>query len=328
MSGGKYGVRLPLPQLDLKLKKYLKNNRYDLVHCHSPVTLSKTALRYCKRNNIPIVFTVHTKYHEEINRSVKLRFLQKFALNFLLSSIRKMDYIWTCSEGLKNVLKEDYKIDKPCEVVSNGTDMYQFDTPKVEKRATELKNSLKRSDDEIILLFAGRLVVVKNISLILKTAAVLKDRGIPARLVLVGDGDYKNNLVKEGEELGISDRLEFVGSITDRAELAAYYKAADYFLFPSTFDNAPLSLRESEAMGTPSVVVENSFSSEGITDCENGFIAKATPEEWADKIEFCLNRPDVYEKVCRASKDIAPSWDDVVSVVWEKYREILRLSAQ
>ncbi|MCM1306100.1 MAG: flippase-like domain-containing protein [Bacteroides sp.] len=326
MSGGKYGVRLPLPQLDLKLKKYLRENRYDLVHCHSPVTLSKTALKYCKRNGIPIVFTVHTKYHEEINRSVKLKPLQKFALGFLLSSIRKMDYIWACSEHCKEVLKDVYKIDRPCDVVPNGTDLFNADSERINERAAEIAAAIKRTDDERLFLFVGRLVVVKNISLILKTFACLREKGIQARLVLVGDGDYKERLIKEADELGISDYCEFVGRVTDRAELAAYYKAADYFLFPSTFDNASLTVREAEAMGTPCVVVENSSSSEGIVDCENGFTAENSPDAWADKIEFIENNREIYLRVSeRCSKNVQ-SWDEVMDIVWSKYKEIIRLS--
>lgn len=323
MSGGKYGVRLPLPQLDMKLKSYLRKNRYDLVHCHSPVTMSKTALKYCKRNNIPIVFTVHTMYHEEINRSVKLKYLQRFALNFLLSSIRQMDYLWATTKTCKQKVKDLYKIDMPCEVMPNGTDLAGVNAEEVSVLAENLKNELNLGENETVLLYVGRLVVVKNISLILKSAGILKEKGKKFRLLIVGDGDYKDKLVAEADNLDLNDTVKFIGSVNDRVSLAAYYKIADYFVFPSTFDTAPLSAREAEAMGTPCVMVRGSSAGENIRDCENGFLIEATAEALADKIEYAEAHPEIYQKTAENCKKLAPDWSEVLEKVWEKYREII-----
>ncbi|MDE7372487.1 MAG: flippase-like domain-containing protein, partial [Clostridia bacterium] len=325
VSGGKFGVRLPLPALDRKLKKYLRKNRYDLVHCHSPVTLSRTALKYCSRYKVPIVFTVHTMYHEEINRSVGLSCIQRFALNFLLDSIKQMDYLWATTEHCKNSVRKLYKIDLPCDVVPNGTDMYDLDGAETDAAASEIRDRLRITDDERVLLFVGRLVVVKNVSMTIKTAALLKQRGIKIRLIIVGDGDYKDTLVKECEELKVDDITTFVGRITDRAELAAYYKLADYYLIPSTFDTAPLATREAEALGTPCMMVEGSSASEGVTDCENGFLAEKTAEAWADKIEFVESNPEIYQAVAQNCKSLAPSWEEVITTVYEKYKDIIAL---
>ncbi len=323
VSGGKYGVRLPLPQFDTKLKKYLRENRYDLVHCHSPVTLSKTALKYCKRYDIPIVFTVHTMYHEEINRSVKVKFLQRFALNFLLSSIRQMDYLWATTEKCKQNVKDIYKIDMPCDVMPNGTDLTAIDKSNAKLLADDLKNKYSITENEKVFIFVGRLVVVKNVSMILSVAAILNKRGMKFRLFIVGDGDYKDNLVKETEKLGLTDCVEFIGRITDRETLAAYFKLADYFLMPSTFDTAPLAAREAEAMGTPCVMMKGSSASEGLVDCENGFLGGDTAESWADKIEFAENNPEIYQKVVENCKNLAPSWDEIADAVWARYKEII-----
>lgn len=323
MSGGKFGVRLPLPQFDFKLKKYLRENRYDIVHCHSPVTLSKTALKYCKRYEIPIVFTVHTMYHDEINRSVKLRFLQRFALNFLLSSIRKMDYLWATTESCKKSVEEIYNIHLPCDVMPNGTDMYELDGAKIDEAVAKLRTRLNFKDGERILLFAGRLVVVKNVTMALRAAALLKERGMNIRLLIVGDGDYRETLEKECKEFGADDITTFVGRVSDRTELAAYYKLADYYLMPSTFDTAPLAAREAEALGTPCVMVEGSLASEGIIDGENGFLAEKTAEAWADKIEHIENNPEIYQQAAENCKNLAPSWDEVIELVYAKYKEII-----
>lgn len=323
MSGGKYGVRLPLPMLDLRLKKYLKENHYDIIHCHSPVTLSRTMLRYARRNNIPVVFTVHTKYHEEINRSVKLKCLQKFALNFLLYSIMRMDYVWAVSNGSKECLQQIYKVDAPCEVVKNGTEKIVVEPEKLDLLVKRLKEKYAISD-EVVFSFVGRVVVVKNISMLLETMKLLKEKGLKFKFLIVGDGDYRKKLEKQAKELGVDDVVVFVGQVADRELLAAYYKMADYFLFSSTFDTFSLSAKEAAMMGTPSLLVKDSSSAEGIVDGENGFLAELSPEAWANKIFEVQNNPSVYNKVVSNLDSVYTTWEQMMDVVLEKYKEIVK----
>ncbi len=323
LSGGKYGVRLPLPAFDLRLKKYLKENHYDVIHCHSPVTLSRTMLRYAKKNDIPIVFTVHTKYHEEINRSVKLKCLQKFALNFLLYSIRRMDYVWSVSSGSQDCLKNVYGVDLPCEVVKNGIEKIAVQPEKLDMLVKEIKEKHAISN-EVTFLFVGRVVLVKNISMLLETMKLLKEKGLKFKFLIVGDGDYRKKLEKQSKELGIDDLVVFVGQVLDKELLAAYYKTADYFLFSSTFDTFSLSSKEAAMMGTPSILVRGSASAEGIIDGENGFLAEQTKEAWADKIIEVQNNKDVYDKVVSNLDSVYATWDEVMDDVLEKYKEIIR----
>lgn len=326
MSGGKFGVRLPLPMLDPKLRKHFKENRYDLIHCHSPVTLAKYVLKIAKKQNIPVLFTLHSHFHEEINRSVKIRCLQKFALNFLLSTIKKMDYVWAVSEGSRRTLKELYHVDLPCEVMINGTDSYPIDRGKLEdlKKDIMLEHGVK--PDETVLLFVGRLVVVKNISLVLKTLRLLLDRGEKARLILVGDGDNRKALEKECVSLGVKDNVTFTGSIEDRDRLSAYYACADFFTLPSTFDTYSLSLHEAAAMGLPPIAVKGSCAAEGVVDGHNGYLAEIDASLWADRIQAALQDKEQYANVkINCSTELCRSWKEVTDEALEKYKEMVVL---
>ncbi|MFA6865966.1 MAG: glycosyltransferase [Clostridia bacterium] len=324
LSGGKYGVRLPLPMFDIKLKKYLKHNKYDLIHCHSPATLGKLAVKLAKKQNIPIIFTVHTRYHEEINRAVKSKFLQKFALNFLLSTIKKMDYLWAVSDGNRVCLHEKYNIDLPCEVMRNGTDIKDSDSVKVLEEKTKLINKLGLNKDDKILLFVGRLVLVKNIGMLFDIMKILKDKGENYKLIIIGDGDYKSNLMRKSHNLNLDDCVYFVGNISNRDKLSAYYLASQLFVFPSTFDSCPLVIKESVAMDLPLLVVKNSSSSEEVIDGHNGFVAENEPNIWADKILDIFSNTEVYNEVKNnCKKDLYQSWDDIVDNVFEKYQQII-----
>ena len=54
-----------LPKFDKKLKKYLKENKFDIIHIHSPFTMCGFFAKYAKKHNIPSVFTFHTKFKED-----------------------------------------------------------------------------------------------------------------------------------------------------------------------------------------------------------------------------------------------------------------------
>ncbi len=327
MSGGKYGVRLPLPILDRKLKKHLKENQYDIIHLHSPVTLGKYALKYAKKHNIPTVITIHTMYHDEINRSVKTPFLQRFALNFLLSTIKKCDYIWAVSQGSRDCLHNTYQIDKPCDVVRNGTD---YDYPQSNddvryKMAQDILRNLGISQDDFVLLTTSRIVMVKKIQLVIDAVAILKERGINVKYVIVGDGDYKAELEKQVKKLHLEDCVIFVGGINDHQLLSAYYLIGDLFCFPSTFDTCGLVVLEAAAMQLPSLVTQGSASSEKFIDGHNGYLAELAPTAYADKISEIIKTKDNLKEIGQnAQKEIYTSWNDVIKIVYNKYLDIVK----
>lgn len=325
MSGGKYGVRLPLPRFDRKLKKHFKENKYDIIHCHSCVTLARYVLKYAKKHNIPVIFTLHTKFHEEINRSLKLKCLQKATLNYLLNAIKKMDYVWAVSEGNKQSLRDDYNLHMPCEIMENGTDMVPLTEAKEKELTKSIREELKIQDDEKILLFVGRLVVVKNLSVVLKAMQKLKDSKTKYRLVFVGGGDYQEELEKEVADLGITDCVTFAGCVYDREKLSAYYRLADLFVFPSIFDTSSLTIKESASMDLPFLTIKGCSTAEPIVDNHNGFLAENTPESWAEKLEFIFNNEDVYKTVkSNCKKELYRSWKMACEEALVRYKEIIK----
>lgn len=325
MSGGKFGVRLPLPMFDVKLHKFLKENHYDIIHVHSPVTLARTIVRYAKKNNIPVLFTAHTKFHEEINRSVHLKCLQNFALNFILSPIKKMDYIWSVSDGMTDCIHNDYKIDLPCKTVRNGIEIVNPDKSYIDNIKSSLYKKYNIQSDEKLLLFVGRVVVVKNISFLVDSLKVLIDRGEKYRLIIAGDGDYMNQLKSQVEKLGLQNKVIFVGMIRDKDLLSAYYNICDLFVFASTFDTFGLVTREAASFHLPTLFAKDSIAAEQIIDNHNGFIGELDKEKWADRIVEIFRNKEVLENVKNTcSLELYESWEQVIDKVLVMYKEIIK----
>ena len=322
ISGGIFGPRLPVPVFDGKLRKYLKEQTFDLIHCHSPATLAKYVVKYAKRKKIPLVFTAHTKYHEEINRFLKLNFLQKAILDYTLSSVRKMDYYWAVSDGIKEILQQKYGVEKPCKVMRNGTDM-KPDTadPAV---VADIRAKYGLTNEDFVLMSAGRIVSIKNFQTVITAVGLLRDRGLSVKMLLVGDGDYKHHLSELIKRLGLTDRVFLIPKTDDRPLLAAHYACADVVPLASTFDTSSLVIREGFAFGKPALVVENSAPAEGIVDEVNGYLCENTAEAFADKIEKIASDKDALKVVSdNCFRDLYTPWEKIVDSVVKEYGKII-----
>ena len=119
---GLEGYRLALPGFDKKLLKFLKEEKFDIIHVHSPFGMGKYAIKMGKKLGIPVVATMHTKYYDDILRIVKLKSIAKITLHSLMKVYKKADSVWTVSKGAAQTLKE-YGYNGEVTVVPNGTEL-------------------------------------------------------------------------------------------------------------------------------------------------------------------------------------------------------------
>lgn len=104
--------------------------------------------------------------------------------------------------------------------------------------------------DKNVLLYVGRLVEVKNLKFLLEVFALYLPANNNAVLVLVGDGDKKNELLEHVSRLGIQEHVIFAGRYEHDA-LYAWYPVADYFILPSTWEPFGAVVNESLIAGVP-----------------------------------------------------------------------------
>ena len=113
--------------------------------------------------------------------------------------------------------------------------------------------------------------------------------------------------------------------LTEREKVTRYYAAADLFLFPSLYDNAPLVVREAAALHTPSVMAEGATASTILKDGENGFLVENDPDKMAQLLRELIHDPERVHRVgVQASKTIVRSWEDCVEEVLDRYNALLK----
>ncbi|MCR4661747.1 MAG: glycosyltransferase [Clostridia bacterium] len=322
LNGGIFGPRLALPHFDIKLHKYLKTHTFDLIHVHSPATLAKYIISYAKKRNIPIVFTAHTKYHVEINRFFKTKFFQKLFLNYTISAVRKSDYIWAVSDGVRDVFKNEYLIDKEYKVFRNGTDM---DISYIDDRnILKIKLRYNINENDFVIVTAGRIVSIKNFQILVEAVHLLHDTCPNVKLIIIGDGNYKKTLENMVKEYNLEENIFFVGKTNDRKELATYYYCSNITALASTFDTSSLIIKEGFAFSKPTLVVANSAPAEGIIDNQNSYLAECDANSFAEKIKYIISNRDKYNEVCEnCYNSLYTPWKKITPEVLKEYLNII-----
>ena len=315
------GYRCALPAIDSRLKKFLKENNFDIIHIHSPFTMCSFFAKYGKKHNIPTIFTFHTKYKEDFERTLKTKSLQKFMMKYIMNNINKVDYVWTVSDGAAECLKE-YGYKNDIKVIRNGTDLvYPNNDVELIKQVRKL---YKLKEDDFVLLSVGRIVENKKLQLLIDALKIVKEKNRKFKLLIVGAGSYEKELKEKVAKSQLQNEIIFTGKIMDRELLSAHYLAADLFAFPSTFDTASLAPIEAAALKLPTIMNKNCSTAEIITNNVNGVLVEESPESWSEKICELIDNRSILENMKKITyKEVYRSWDSVAEEVAKNYKLII-----
>jgi glycosyltransferase involved in cell wall biosynthesis len=134
------------------------------------------------------------------------------------------------------------------EVVPLGIDLSAYEDDGSKRAA--FRGEVNASDGEFLIGFAGRLTEIKNVPLLLEAAAEYfnSPEVPPTRFIIAGDGHLRGSLEKEAKDLGISERVVFLGN---REDPDVVYAGLDLVALTSLNEGTPLSLIEAMASGRP-----------------------------------------------------------------------------
>ncbi len=312
--------RLGLPRFDFELHQRLRDIPFDLLHCHSPFSAGRYALRLARRRDIPIVATFHSKYREDFSRAVRQPAIVKLMVRHIVDFYSAVDEVWIPQPAVEETLRE-YGYTGPVTVMENGTDF--IDGTEIDIVRQEARKKLGHDNDKPVFLFVGQLILEKNLPLVIETLGALRETDFTA--YFVGQGYAAEQLEQLAGRYGIAGNVHFTGTIYDRQLLKNYYAAADLFLFPSLYDNAPLVVREAAAMHTPSLLVESSTAAEIIRDGINGFLTENNKNAMVSKIREVIADRAILRTVGRnASGSISRPWEDIIDTVKQRYVHIMQ----
>ncbi len=254
-SGLKYWKELKKKALEI-----LDENEIDIVHLHLPKLVHFLGKDIKKRNK-KLVMTLSGDPIFEVS---SLGFFTKLKTKqFWNSTIKYPDIICPVSNWLSNQIQKNNEI-KNLQVVHNAIDIEKLDGP-----YNNIRKKHNIDSREFVILTISRLAEVKGLDVLINAFSIfIKNQQIPSKLIIIGKGELKNNLVNLAKKLDISQNiifLEFVSNLGD------YISNSDVFVMTSNYEPFGMTAAEAGAVGKPVIVSKIGGLIEIIEDGKSGF---------------------------------------------------------
>ena len=314
------GYRAGLP-FSPEIQNSLEGDGFDIIHSHCPISSTLLARLLRERIDVPLVMTYHTKFDIDIANAIRSKILQEEAKRLLVQNIAACDEVWTVSRGAgENLRSLGYAGDYI--VMPNGVD---FPRGRVEDSLVrQVTEDYDLPEDLPVYLFVGRMMWYKGIRIILDALKELKTAGEDFRMVFVGSGGDREEIIAYCQDLGLTDKVFFCPAIHDRQLIRAWYCRADLFLFPSTFDTNGLVVREAAACALASVLISGSCAAEDVTDGVSGFLIEENSAAMAAKLRALCGHREIMRQVGRqAQQQLYISWEEAVSRAYQRYGAVI-----
>ncbi len=241
----------------LQLRKWLRENRPDVLHAHLP---HASWMARGSRILAPVPLQLDTLHTPAAGGSI-----QQWCY-------RLTGFIPDCVTAVTQSVANTYTaarliLSDRLFVIPNGIDTNAW-TPDASARL-QIRQQLGLGD-EFLWVATGRLEPVKDHATLLRAFASLPSH---AHLALLGDGSLAAPLKRAAERLGIDQRTYFTGFLEDPRP---WLQAADGFVLASRWEGLPMALLEAASCGLPSVVSDVPGNNEVISHSVNGILVPPT----------------------------------------------------
>ena len=253
-------------KMNIKSYKQIRNlmliNKYDFVHCHSPIggVCGRLAAHSTKTM---VIYTAHG-FHFFKGAPIK-NWLLYYPIERWLA--RYTDVLITINKEDYARAKKSFKAGRVEYIPGVGLDTKKFGMKTVDKIVK--RNELGIPENAKVLLSVGELSKRKNHEVVIKAIAKLNNPQI--KYLVCGQGLLDSYLKELAKNYGVSKQVEFLGYRSDILEICA---ASDVFVFPSLQEGLPVALMEAMASGLPSVVSNIRGNIDLIKEGKGGYLCK------------------------------------------------------
>lgn len=250
-----------------QLYNLMKEQEFDLVHCHSPVGGVLARLAAKKANIKKVIYTAHGFHF--CKGAPLINWLLFYPIERWLSRY---------TNTLITINREDYKRAKSfksCKVEyvpGIGIDTVGYGSCTVDRAAK--RKELGISDEDIVILSVGELSKRKNHQAVIKSLASVKSDNI--KYILCGTGKKDKLLKSLTKKNGLENKIIFLGFRNDIAEIMA---SSDIFVMPSLREGLPVAMMEAMACGLPIVCSNIRGHTDLIKNNKGGFLVAAGDED-------------------------------------------------
>ena len=260
-------ARVKIPVVAGEYMEELLKWRPDLIHSQCEFSTFFLAKRIAGELNIPIIHTYHTMYEDYTHYFSPQKTWGRSLVQLMTRKLSdQVDAMIAPSGKIAGIL-EDYRVSCPVSVIPSG-----IDTEKYRKRIDDgsrkaLQKQYGIKENETVLVYIGRMAKEKNIEELLWYQKSVQKY---AKLILVGDGPYRQTLEEKANEYGVTDSVIFTGMVSPD-EVARYYQIGELFVSASTSETQGMTYDEALAGGVPLLCRKDDCLKEVIVEDKNGW---------------------------------------------------------
>ncbi len=283
-NGSDFSVQLPIQGT---LAEALGDFRPDIIHSQHPFLIGDTALRIASKYKVPLVFTHHTLYEENVHYVPgNEQALKRFVIELSTGYANLADQVFAPSESVMRLMKER-GVTSPIDVVPTGIYIEQF----ASGSGKTLRKKLNIPADAFVAGHVGRLAPEKNLGFLTRAIVQFLKKEPKAHFLIGGKGPSEESIKEIMAKEGLTDRLHLAGMLTGK-DLVNAYHAMDVFVFASQSETQGLVVTEAMAARVPVVAVDASGVREVVKDHVNGcLIAQESIEDFVSALAWLKKQP-------------------------------------
>jgi glycosyltransferase involved in cell wall biosynthesis len=283
-----------------RLRGLILEGEFDVVHFHLPYTasLGRLAVATVPSAHRPaVVYTEHSLWNK---MAVVIKGLNR-------ATIGRDRALVVVSEAAHDALPDGLK--DRARVIVHGVDLSRSDAliAQREEVRSDVRAELGVDDDDLLVMTVANLRPEKGYDVLLDSARLAFDRGLPLRFAAVGRGPLDDALKERHRQLGLDGRFQFLGQ---RHDVLRLLTGADIFVLASRQEGLPVSLMEATSVGVAIVATSVGGVPQVITDGVDGLIVPpGNPPALVDALERVASDPTLRRKLGDGAKGRSAMFD-------------------
>lgn len=275
-----------------RLKKIIKSEHYDIIHCHTPMggVLARLAAAGERKKGTSVLYTAHGFHFYK--GAPFLNWAVYYPIELLMS--RFTDCVLTINEEDFVFAQKHLKARQTVRIngVGYNNDLF-YKISEKEKKALRLKKGYNL--DEKLLIYVAELNSNKNQGMLLRSLKLVLQSEKNVRLLLVGADNCNGRYQKLAEELGITDNVDFLGHREDVCDLV---HISDIIVGSSIREGLGVNVLEAMACGLPAVLANNRGHRTLCENSVNGYLVDLNDcDAMAEKVCQLLKNKKLYSEI-------------------------------
>lgn len=269
----------------------------DIVHVHHPFLSGLLALRYCRPQKIPILFTNHTRY--DLYAQAYFPLLPEAISDSMLKAYMPsycdaVDMVVSPSPGMAKILRR-LQVESHIEVIPNGVELQRFH--QAEKLPRE---EFGFTSEDILLVYAGRLAPEKNLDFLIEAFEGAAESVENIHLLFVGSGLSEEKLKAQAENSRFAKQIHFIGRV-EYEKMPGYLRMCDAFVTASVSEVHPLSVIEAMGAGLPVLGIHSPGVGDTVEDGITGYLSSHHLAAFSAKMTRLCLEPERRKRMGKAA---------------------------